>query len=186
MHTPLPSTFADPCTIVDQLTIELGCKVADFGCGSGFFSLEFAKRIGSDGQVYAFDVLPQALEVVTSRAKTLGLTNIIVKRANLEKENGSGLDSHSMDWVVIKDILFQNKHKDVILGEVVRVLKPGGHAIFMEWSPKESLVGPDIELRIRPEELRTLVEAVHLTVEKELNAGGFHYAFLVRRELRGE
>ncbi len=181
MNTSSAPTFADPSAIVDQLSIELGCKVADFGCGSGFFSLEFAQRVGSGGQVYAFDVLPSALEAVTSRAKTLGLSNVIIKRANLEKESGSGLASESMDWVVIKDILFQNKDKNAILGEVARVLKPGGHAILMEWNPKESLVGPDANLRVSPDQLRTLLEAVRLSVEKELPVGGFHYAFLVKK-----
>lgn len=181
MNTPSSLTFADPSAIVDQLTIAPGSQVADFGCGSGFFSLEFAARVGSGGMVYALDVLPSALEAVASRAKTLNLTNILTKRVNLEKENGSGLEPQSMDWVVIKDILFQNKNKDIILGEVSRVLKPGGHAILMEWNPKETMVGPDAELRVSPEQLRALLDAVHLAVEKELNVGGFHYAFLVKK-----
>jgi ubiquinone/menaquinone biosynthesis C-methylase UbiE len=181
MNTPSALTFADPSAIVDQLNIELKSQVADFGCGSGFFSFEFAKRVGAEGVVYALDILPAALEAVASRAKILNLSNIITKRANLEKENGSGLAPQSMDWVVIKDILFQNENKKLILGEVSRVLKSGGHAILMEWNPKESLVGPDVELRITPEQLRSLVEAAHLAVEKELNVGGFHYAFLVKK-----
>lgn len=181
MGTPLSLTFADPSAIVNQLEIAPGSKVADFGCGSGFFSFEFAKRVGSEGVVYALDIMTSALEAVSSRAKILNLSNIITKQVNLEREGGSGLDSQSVDWVVIKDILFQNKDKDMILREVSRVLKPGGHAILMEWSPKETLVGPDAELRISPEQLRTLVEAVHLAVEKELNVGGFHYAFLVKK-----
>lgn len=181
MNTPSAMTFADPSAIVDQLNIELKSKVADFGCGSGFFSFEFAKRVGAEGTVYAFDILPSALEAVASRAKILNLSNIIIKRANLEKENGSELAVESMDWVVIKDILFQNKNKKLVLGEASRVLKTGGHAILMEWNPKESLVGPDVELRVAPEELRSLVEAAHMVVEKELNVGGFHYAFLVKK-----
>ena len=131
--------------------------------------------------MHALDILPSALEAVASRAKILNLSNIVTKQVNLEKENGSGLAPQSMDWVVIKDILFQNKSKDVILREVARVLKTGGHAILMEWDPEETLVGPDKELRISPEELRTLVEAARLVVEKELNVGGFHYAFLVKK-----
>ena len=181
MSTPLSLTFADPSAIVNQLEIKPGSKVADFGCGSGFFSFEFAKQVGSEGVVHALDILPASLEAVASRAKILNLSNIVTKQVNLEKENGSGLAPQSMDWVVIKDILFQNKSKDVILREVARVLKTGGHAILMEWDPEETLVGPDKELRISPEELRTLVEAARLVVEKELNVGGFHYAFLVKK-----
>lgn len=174
-------TFADPSAIVSQLTVESGSKVADFGCGSGFFSFEFAKQVGPEGIVYALDVLPAALEAVASRAKTLNLANITTKRVNLEKEHGSGLAPQSIDWVIIKDILFQNKDKNIILGEVARVLKSGGHAILMEWNPKDTLVGPDAALRVSPDQLRTLVEAVSLVVEKELNVGGFHYAFLVKK-----
>jgi len=181
MSTPLSLTFADPSAIVNQLEIKPGSKVADFGCGSGFFSFEFAKQVGSEGVVHALDILPSALEAVASRAKILNLSNVVTKQANLEREGGSGLAPQSMDWVVIKDILFQNKSKDVILREVARVLKTGGHAILMEWDPEETLVGPDKELRISPKELRTLVEAAHLAVEKELNVGGFHYAFLVKK-----
>ena len=181
MSTPLSLTFADPSAIVNQLEIKPGSKVADFGCGSGFFSFEFAKQVGSEGAVHALDILPSALEAVASRAKILNLSNSVTKQVNLEKENGSGLAPQSMDWVVIKDILFQNKSKDVILREVARVLKTDGHAILMEWDPEETLVGPDKELRISPEKLRTLVEAAHLVVEKELNVGGFHYAFLVKK-----
>lgn len=181
MGASTSAAFADPAAIVDQLSIGAGNKVADFGCGSGFFSFEFAKRVGAEGMVYALDILPSALEAVASRAKVLNLTNITTKRANLERDNGSGLAPQSIDWVVTKDILFQNKHKDVMLREVARVLKPGGHALLMEWSPTETLVGPEAELRISPEQLRTLVEAAHLVVEKELNVGGFHYAFVVKK-----
>lgn len=181
MPLPLSLTFADPSAILNQLHIEPGCQVADFGCGSGFFSFEFAKLIGSEGAVHALDILPSALEAVMSRAKILNLSNISTKQVNLEKEGGSSLAPQSMDWVIGKDILFQNKSKDVILCEVARVLKPEGHAILMEWNPEETLVGPDVQLRISKEELRTLVEAAHLTVEKELVVGGFHYAYLVKK-----
>ncbi len=181
MDTPSALTFADPSAIVDQLDIELKSQVADFGCGSGFFSFEFAKRVGAEGVVHAFDILPSALEAVASRAKILNLSNIVTKRVNLEKEGGSGLALQSMDWVVIKDVLFQNKNKKLILEEAARILKSGGHAILMEWDPRKSLVGPDAGLRVTPEQLRTLVEAANLAVEKELNVGGFHYAFLVKK-----
>ncbi len=181
MQTPLGLTFVDPATVTRQLSIEEGSKVADFGCGSGFFSFEFAKRIGSDGLVYALDVLPSALEAVASRAKTLGLGNIVTKRVNLERDNGSMLSPGSVDWVVLKDMLFQNERKEVIIREVARVLKQGGQAIVMEWNPKDTMVGPDAKLRIAPETLKQMAEKVGLSINQELNVGGFHYAFVVSK-----
>lgn len=173
-------TFVDPAAVVRQLSIEPGDKIADFGCGSGYFSFEFAKQAGSEGAVYALDVLPSALEAVESRAKSLGLGNIVTKRVNLENEGGSGLQAESVNWVVLKDMLFQNQKRDVIMREAARVLKPGGHAFIMEWNPSESFVGPEKRLRVTHEEMKRLIEGAGLAFEKELPIGGFHYAFLVR------
>lgn len=173
--------FVDPATVVNRLSIEPESQVADFGCGSGYFSFEFARLVGTEGVVWALDVLPSALEAVASRAKTLGLTNISTKRVNLENEQGSGLAPSSMDWIVLKDVLLQNQKKEVMLREVKRVLKPGGHALVMEWNPDESLVGPEKRLRVSPEELKELIAQAQLSVEQELNVGGFHYAFVVKK-----
>lgn len=174
-------TFVDPATVVKKLDIAPGSKVADFGCGSGYFSFEFSRHVGSEGVVYAFDVLPSALEAVNSHAKTLGITNVITKRVNLENEQGSGLGNASVDWAILKDVLIQNQKKDVMLREVARVLKPGGRALIMEWNPDESLVGPEKSLRINKQDLETLVGQVGLAIEQELPVGGFHYAFIAKK-----
>jgi ubiquinone/menaquinone biosynthesis C-methylase UbiE len=181
MPESAPMTFVDPAQALTGLPIEYGQKVVDFGCGSGYFSFEFAKRVGAEGQVIALDILPSALEAVTSRAKILGLQNLEARRANLEKKRGSQLLAESVDWVVIKDMLFQNNNKQVILEEALHILRPLGHAFIMEWKPGVATVGPGSELRIPPEELQALLEASGFTIVRELPVGGFHYAFLVKK-----
>jgi ubiquinone/menaquinone biosynthesis C-methylase UbiE len=174
-------SFVDPKSVLNQITVPEGATVADFGCGSGFFSFAFAERIGEEGKVYALDVLPSALEAVASNAKLKKLTNVVPKRVNLERENGSGLGPASVDWVVLKDMLFQNEKKGIIITEMARIMKPGGRAIVMEWNPQASAVGPDKKLRIQKDDLRKLLESAGLSVEGELMAGGYHYALLVTR-----
>ncbi len=180
MATPA-NTFVDPSSVLSQLSIIPGQKVADFGCGSGYFTFEFAKRVGPEGRVFALDILPSALEAVESRAKILGLQNVTPKRANLERAEGSTFLAESVDWVVIKDILLQNKDKAGILGEAFRILRPGGRVLVMEWNPDESLVGPEHELRIEKADLERLVAAAGFAVESELSVGAFHYAFVLKK-----
>lgn len=182
MLNPEGASFVDPAKVISQIEIKPGAIVADFGCGSGYFSFEFAKAVGPDGKVYALDILPQALEAVGSHAKLMGIHNIVTKRANLEREGGSSLGLASVDWAIMKDMLFQNEHKHIIITEMARVLKPGGHALVMEWNPKASALGPEKKLRIDPEELKTLLLASGLSVEKSFPAGGYHYAFLMKKE----
>ncbi|MDD5083925.1 MAG: class I SAM-dependent methyltransferase [Candidatus Moranbacteria bacterium] len=181
MSVPFAVTFVDPESLIRQLTISSGSVVADFGCGSGYFSLAFAKAVGKEGKVIALDILPSALDAVASRARMAGFTQVSTKRANLEKENGSGLAPESVDWVILKDILFQNKSKDIILKEVHRVVRPGGHVLLMEWKNTDASVGPDLHLRISREELTSLVQSSGFSVQKELSVGDFHYAFLLMK-----
>lgn len=182
MDAPQGLTFVEPKTIIRMLSVAPGDIVADFGAGSGYFSFEFARTVGAEGRVYALDVLPGALEAISSRAKTLGIANVIPQRCNLERPNGSGLESSSIDWVIAKDVLFQNKDKSVMLREIFRILKPEGQALIIEWDPSQSIVGPEKELRVTPEDLQQLIEAANLDIMSEPPVGGFHYAFLVKRK----
>jgi len=171
--------FTDPETLVYNLGIEDGNVVADFGCASGFFSLPIAKKIGEEGVVYALDILPQSLELIISQAKTAGLNNIIAKRVNLEKEGGSKLPDESCDWVIMKNMLFQNRDKLVILAEARRVLKVGGKALIIEWGMHNSAIGPDKNLRISEEALTEIIQKAGLKVLNKIPVSNFHYGFVV-------
>ncbi|MCD6149297.1 class I SAM-dependent methyltransferase [bacterium] len=173
--------FIDPKEIIGQLELEEGSAVADFGCGSGYFSIPFAKEIGSEGKIYCLDILSQALESVESQAKILGISNIFTKRVNLENENGSKLENNSLDWVIMKDVLFQNEKKENVIREAYRVLKPKGKILIMEWSDKNLLVGPEKGKRISPEKMKELVSGQKFTIKKNITAGDFHYVIVAEK-----
>jgi len=173
------NSFGDPVELIDLLEIDKGNVAADFGCGPGYYTFALADKVGEDGKVYALDVLPEALESIESKIKSNGYGNIFTKRVNLEKEGGSNLGDETMDWVVMKNVLFQNKDKKTILGEARRVLRSGGKALIVEWNEKDSPMGPGKELRISPEEMKRIVSEENFSIEKEFNVGDFHYAIVV-------
>lgn len=169
--------FINPSDIVSRLDISHDSLVADFGCGTGYFSIPLAKIV-EEGKVYSFDVLPQALESVESNAKVEGLSNIVTKRVNLENNRGSGLENGSVDWVIIKDMLFQNKNKEAILSEAKRILKVGGKILVIEWGEKNTTVGPTNEMKISFEELERMTQGQNFKIEKKVDTGDFHYGFV--------
>ena len=173
--------FIDPEAIIKQLDINPGSIAADFGCGPGYFSLPFARAIGEDGHLYALDVLPQALESVKSKAKISGLVNISTERVNLEKEKGSHLTEESLDWVIMKDVLFQNQKKDILLAEAYRTLKKGGGILFVEWNEKDSGVGPEKSIRISPEKLKKMISEAGFEFKKSVDGGDYHYGFVATK-----
>jgi ubiquinone/menaquinone biosynthesis C-methylase UbiE len=167
--------FADPSEILKEVDVNEGDVMADFGCGAGFFSLPFAKIIGEEGKVFALDVLSSALEAVESEAKAEGISNIITKRVNLETEKGTGMEDETVNWVIMKNILFQNKNKEIIIKEAYRILKKGGRALIMEWNDNDSSFGPNQELRISEDELEKMAADGGFIIEKKVKVGDYHY-----------
>lgn len=173
------SSFIDPKKIVSQIGLEKNSVVADFGCGSGYFTIPIAEMLGEEGMVYALDVLSSALESIESQKKIRGLSNITTKRVNLEKEGGSKLENESIDCVVMKDMLFQNKGKEIIIKEAMRVLKSGGKALVVEWDEKEASFGPEKILKVEKDNLKNLITQAGFKIDKEINdAGDYHYGFV--------
>lgn len=64
------------------IDIQSGETVADIGCGSGYFTWQFAKAVGKDGTIYATEINPDALSYVEKLAQE-GDARIIPKVAAL-------------------------------------------------------------------------------------------------------
>jgi ubiquinone/menaquinone biosynthesis C-methylase UbiE len=171
--------FINPEMIVDFLDIQEGMKVADFGCGTGYFTFAFAQKVGSAGIVYSIDVRKEKLEVIESSFRALGIKNIVVKRANLESKKGTGLRSASLDWVILANILFQNKKKSEILEEAKRVLKKNGKILLIEWRPEETGIGPERKIRVSKEMAISLTEKSGLKIAREIPVSQFHYGLIL-------
>lgn len=173
--------FINPKSIIDILEVTTGMFVGDFGCGTGYFTFPLAQKVEQSGRVYALDILKEKLEAIESEAKVLGLSNIITKRANLELVGGSKLDENSLDLVCLVNMLFQNKDKNLIIGEAVRVLKKGGKILVVEWNVNDSSFGPESELRVSKEDVFALAESNGLSVLKEIKISDFHFGIILEK-----
>lgn len=163
-------SFLNPETVVDEWDVRPGETVADFGAGSGFFSIALAKRVGHAGKVYALEIRQEALDAIKSKVKLYRLLNIDPIRANLEAERGSTLKNDTMDKVVISNILFQAESKKNIVQEAFRILRPGGVALVIEWKEK-----------VKKNEVERLFEEVGFSLKKEFDAGSHHYGLIFKK-----
>jgi ubiquinone/menaquinone biosynthesis C-methylase UbiE len=162
--------FLNPEAVADEWDVRPGETIADFGCGSGFFSVALAKRVGYAGKIYALDIRLEALEAVTSKAKFYRLLNIELIRADLESERGSKLKNEVIDKVVISNILFQAENKKNIIEEAYRILRPEGMAIVIEWKEK-----------INKDEMERTFELAGFSFLKNFNAGSYHYGIIFKK-----
>ncbi len=95
--------FSDPTSNIEQFSLQYGMRVADFGAGSGFYSLAAARAVGPHGHVYALDVQKDLLAKIKNDAVKANLANIEVLWADVEKPGGSKLKDRSLDAVIISN-----------------------------------------------------------------------------------
>ena len=174
--------FLDPKELIDQLDIPVGSAIAVFGSSSGFFTLPMAKKMNGLGKIYALEIVKEKIEALQSQAKLAGLANIITNRVNLEVLDGSKLPEDCVDWVFMINMLFENRNKKQIISEALRILRDEGKILIVEWERKESLVGPDVSVRISKEALVELAYALDLTIEKEIKVSEYHYCLIFNKQ----
>lgn len=158
-----------------------GMRVADFGCGSGYFAIQMAELVGESGLVTAIDVLDSALDTVRAKVKNAGLTNLETIRSNLEVVGSSGLADGSQDLVLLKNMLFQSTDRPSILREATRVLRAGGRLVVIDWKPGSGGLGPPEQYRLTATAVGELATAVGLVLMTGGEPDAFHFSCIFQK-----
>lgn len=172
--------FLNPEETIKQLNIKKGMRIADFGCGAGYFVIPMAKIVEDKGKIYALDVLETALESVRSRARIQGIFNVETKRCNLEILGASGIEDNSIDLVLLHNILFQSDNKDGIIKEAARVIAPKGEISIIEWLPGQ-LLGPPKNLIVSAETIKEIAFKEGLRIKKEIYPDQYHWGLIFEK-----
>jgi len=157
-------------------------KVAEFGSGSGMFSLAAAAKIGRDGKVYALDVQKETLEALRMKARMEGVFNIETVWADLEKIGSSKIPDNELDMTLLTNMLFQSEKKPEILKEAYRITKPGGSTVIIDWFPEKAIYGKQMGWPVSPADMQKIATAAGFTFLNELMTGSaHHYGLLFRK-----
>ena len=100
-----------------------GEVVLDLGCGAGFDTLLASRKVRPNGRVIGIDMTPEMLAKACYNASLLDVTNVEFLRGEIES---LPLPDASVDLVISNGVFNLCPDKTRVLGEVFRVLKPGG------------------------------------------------------------
>jgi demethylmenaquinone methyltransferase/2-methoxy-6-polyprenyl-1,4-benzoquinol methylase len=119
--------------------LHTGSRVLDLAGGSGDLSALIASRIGSTGEIVMTDINARMIEVGRARLADRG---IVASRTVQCDAEALPFPSGYFDCVTIGFGLRNVTRKERALAEMLRVLKPGGRAIVLEFSnPVGNMVG---------------------------------------------
>ena len=117
-----------PGEVFDALGLKPGHRVADVGCGFGYFTFRLAARVGAKGKVYGVDIDQKAIDRVRQRKERENL-------AQVEAVLGESADPHlpnDLDAVLIVDTYHEFREYDQTMKAVFRALKPGGRLAIID------------------------------------------------------
>ncbi|GAB3263911.1 class I SAM-dependent methyltransferase [Chitinimonas naiadis] len=127
---------------IAQSGVREGGKVLDIAGGTGDLSLAFLKRVGKSGQVWLTDINSSMLTVGRDRLLDKGFLNPV---AQCDGEK-LPFPSNYFDCVTVAFGLRNMTHKDAALTEMLRVLKPGGRLLVLEFSKVAKPLAPLYDL----------------------------------------
>jgi ubiquinone/menaquinone biosynthesis C-methylase UbiE len=165
---------------MDDLNIAEGAIVTDLGAGGGWFTTRLARRVGSNGLVYAEDVQPQMLEAIRRRAQRENLYNIrTVLGTASDPLLPPGIDAilivgayHEMSCAVGPSC----EDPVRLLRNAAQSLKPQGRLGIVDFNPGDGGPGPTREERVEPEAVIRVATAAGLRLIKRET---FQFQFLL-------
>lgn len=113
----------------EELRVGPGDLFGDLGCGRGGPGLWLAAQTGAD--LVGVDISEVALSAAAARAAELGLGSRAHYR--LGSFADTGLATAALDAVVSIDALIFAPDKRAALGELARILRPGGRLALTTW-----------------------------------------------------
>ena len=170
--------FAEPKSCVLQLGLREGMKIADLGAGTGHYSLAAAAAVGIDGRVYVIDIQEDVLRHLRDSAHSLGLRTIETVWADIERKGGTKLKDQSMDAAILSNVLFQISEPQLVIAELLRILKPGGKLLVIDWAGSYAGMGPQPEHVVTEHAAEELFITGGFHKLKGFRAGAHHYAIV--------
>ncbi|HET9213844.1 MAG TPA: arsenite methyltransferase, partial [Gaiellaceae bacterium] len=100
-----------------------GDVVLDLGSGGGIDVILSAKRVGPTGTAYGLDMTDEMLALAQRNAREAGVANVHFLKGVIE---AIPLPADSVDVVISNCVVNLSVDKAAVLGEIARVLRPGG------------------------------------------------------------
>jgi ubiquinone/menaquinone biosynthesis C-methylase UbiE len=175
----------NPFKMLERAGLQPGWYVADLGCGAlGHFVFPAAAMVGGNGRVYAVDIQKIVVKHIEHTAKQEQYWNVIPVWSDIEVLNAARIPSGSIDLTIVANNLYLCRNRAGLVKEAVRLTKPGGRLLVIEWKKEGTPIGPDLEHRMSIDEAREVFRNPQIDLLDRFEAGDYHYALLYARHER--
>ena len=145
--------------LLEDLRLKPGMVVCDLGCGNGYYTLPIARKVAPGGKVYAVDIQPEMLRLLSERAAKEGVTGI---ENVLGTEDDPKIPAASCDLLLLVDAYHEFSKPAEMLARMRAALKEDGLLVLAEFRAEDN------QVPIKPEH-----KMARAQILLELRANGF-------------
>lgn len=168
--------------VFEKIGLSQGQKVGDLGVGSSAaWAFAAARIVGESGTIYCVDIMKPILEATAAKARLQDLQNIRTVWSDLEVYGACKIPAGILDVVFLNNILYQSKKPGEIMKEAVRLLRPGGKLLVIDWLKGHDAIGPAQERRLDPGALQKAAVSLGLKPKLALSPGKFNFGFIFEK-----
>jgi SAM-dependent methyltransferase len=153
----------EPELALQVLQIPKGASVADIGAGSGYITERLAARVGPAGRVFANDLQPQMLDILSRRLAARNITNVTLVQGTTDDPK---LAPASVDLELMVDVYHELSQPQAMLRRLREALKPGGRLVLLEYRKEDPTIPIRFEHKMSVAEARLEVEAEGFALSK--------------------
>ena len=166
-----------PDVALNVLKIPKGASVADIGAGSGFMTVRLAARVGPTGRVFANDVQPQMLNILSRRLSNSKITNVTLIEGTVDDPK---LPPTSVDLAIMVDVYHELQEPQVFLHALKETFKPGGRLVLLEFRKEDPKV-PILEVhKMSVAEVKQELEAEGFVLDKVIDVLPWQHIIVLR------
>ncbi|EEF60016.1 class I SAM-dependent methyltransferase [Pedosphaera parvula] len=126
-----------PSLAIEALKLKPGEAVADIGAGTGYYTRRLAQKVGTNGVVFAVDIQPEMLEMLTNKMTRMDIHNV---KPVLGTITDPRLPVNSTDLILMVDVYHEFDHPYEMTEAMIKALKPGGRIVFVEFRGEDPSV----------------------------------------------
>jgi ubiquinone/menaquinone biosynthesis C-methylase UbiE len=125
-----------PDLLLAELNLKPGMIVADIGAGTGYHSRRMSSVVGTTGRVYAVDVQPQMIQMLSQLSREPQYANI---KPILSTVYDVKLPQGAVDLAIMVDVYHELEFPYEVMTSILKSLKPGGRVVFVEYRANQTI-----------------------------------------------